>query len=346
MNKPSDWMQRAFDLALLGAGKVAPNPMVGCVIIKNESIIGEGWHKVFGGPHAEVEALASIPHELDAEGATAFVTLEPCSHFGKTPPCADLLIQHKIRKVYIANLDPNILVAGKGIQKLIDAGIEVELGLLGEIGEIQNQKFFTFHRKKRPFITVKYACSKDQYIAQKNGQPVHFSNDLSRAFVHKLRAEHQGILVGINTAINDNPILNTRYWPGKSPLRMVLDPNNRIDYSSQLIADTNPTILFTKSFENETNNKKWIALGDFSGTKFIEKVIEKCYELGIQSILVEGGTQTIEYFRDANLIDSIIQIESDMLLGDGIKAPNWRNKLDKIQQLGENNWIKIANNLS
>jgi diaminohydroxyphosphoribosylaminopyrimidine deaminase/5-amino-6-(5-phosphoribosylamino)uracil reductase len=341
MNKPMDWMQRAFDLALLGAGKVAPNPLVGCVIIKNNEIIGEGWHKSYGGPHAEVEAIRSITETYSAEGSTAFVTLEPCAHFGKTPPCADLLIQQKIKKVYISNLDPNVLVAGKGVQKLRDAGIEVEIGLLKELGERLNEHFFTFHRKRRPFITVKFASSKDQFIAKKDGQTFVFSNELSKKMVHKLRAEHQAILVGVNTANADNPQLNTRYWPGKSPIRLIIDPNNRVNKNLHLVTDDQASIFFTKNYSFELGSKKWIALGDINEEEFAQHVINKCFELGIQSILLEGGSKTIEHLIKAKLVDQIYHIESDINLLEGIKAPDLRFQYTSEKQIGKNNKWKF-----
>ena len=342
MNRKKDWMQRAFDLAQLGAGKVAPNPLVGCVIVKDNQIIGEGWHQQYGGPHAEVEAIQSIPKELNAKGSSVFVTLEPCSHFGKTPPCADLLIQNEVKKVYIANLDPNELVAGKGIKKLEDAGIEVEVGLLSTLGEEINRKFFTFHRKKRPYISVKYACSSDSFISKENGESVQFSNSLSRNFVHKLRAENQAILVGTNTANLDNPSLTTRYWEGKSPIRLVTDPNNHLREDIILIKDDLPTYIFTKHIEKKSNQKHWIALGDYTGSEFVKKVMEKCFDLGIQSILVEGGSTTITYFKDANLIDELYRIESSIILNSGIPAPNFPVNYSNTQQMGTDNWIKYA----
>lgn len=335
-------MQRAFDLALLGAGNVAPNPLVGCVIVKNDGIIGEGYHTSFGSPHAEVEAIRSISPDESAENATAYVTLEPCSHHGKTPPCADLLIDQKIKKVYIANLDPNPLVAGKGIQKLQDAGIEVETGLLSEVGEQMNEKFFTYHRKKRPFITVKFACSKDQFIAQKDGKAVQFSNELSKIFVHQLRAEHQGILIGVKTANADNPSLTTRHWPGKSPIRLIIDPNNRMNRDLQILKDEHPCFIFTRDYSHKESHKIWIAVGNFQGAEFIEKVMSKCFELGIQSILVEGGSQTIQYLLEAKLIDKIYKIESNLVLKEGILAPQLSIQFSREQQLGSDNWIKMG----
>jgi len=220
------WMQRAFDLALLGSGRVAPNPLVGCVIVKDERLLGEGYHQEFGGPHAEVNAIRNASESV--AGATAFVTLEPCSHVGKTPPCADLLIESGIKEVYVANLDPNPLVAGKGVEKLKAAGITCHIGVGAEKGEWINRHFFTYHRLKRPYITFKYACSADGFIAATNGSPVQLSNELSAIRVHQMRSEHQGIVVGVQTILTDDPSLTTRLVAGANPTRIVLDPSGRM----------------------------------------------------------------------------------------------------------------------
>ncbi|MFM6937352.1 MAG: bifunctional diaminohydroxyphosphoribosylaminopyrimidine deaminase/5-amino-6-(5-phosphoribosylamino)uracil reductase RibD, partial [Aquirufa sp.] len=187
------WMQRALDLAQLGGGFVVPNPWVGCVVVRDNVLLGEGFHAQYGGPHAEVNAFRDIK---DARGATAYVSLEPCSHTGKTPPCADLLIKHQVSRVVVCNLDPNPLVGGQGIAKLKAAGIEVQVGILSDKGELINRRFFYFHRNRRPYITVKYATSADQFIAHPNGDAHQFSNPISQQLVHRLRAEHQAILVG------------------------------------------------------------------------------------------------------------------------------------------------------
>ena len=306
------WMQRAFDLALLGSGRVAPNPLVGCVIVKGDRIIGEGYHQQFGGPHAEVNAIHSSTESV--EGATAYVTLEPCSHFGKTPPCADLLIQSGISTVYIANLDPNPLVAGKGVEKLEAAGITCHIGLLAETGEWINRHFFTFHRLKRPYITFKYAVSADGFIAGLKGAPVQLSNELSALRVHQMRAEHQGILVGVQTIINDDPSLTTRLVVGSNPIRIVLDPSGRIPSTAKILQDGGETIVLRSSAEIAS--------------------------LSIQSILVEGGAKTMEMLFADGLVDELWKIRSAKTLLEGIFEPKLPVKWRAIDYLGDDTWFK------
>jgi len=308
-------MQRALDLAQLGGGFVVPNPWVGCVIVRDGIILGEGYHAQFGGPHAEVQAFAGLE---DARGSTAYVSLEPCSHTGKTPPCADLLIKHHVKRVVICNLDPNPLVSGKGVAKLEAAGIEVQIGVLAEKGEAINRRFFYFHRNQRPYITVKYASSSDQFIAHSNGDSHVFSNPISQQLVHRLRSEHQAILVGVNTANSDNPSLTTRTWPGNSPIRFVLDPHARMQENLQLVQDEFPTYIFTQALSKSVGNKHWVALGS---QDYLQKFMSYCQEKAIQSILIEGGTKTIEAFMQEIPVQEIIHIESDDVLGSGISVP-------------------------
>jgi diaminohydroxyphosphoribosylaminopyrimidine deaminase/5-amino-6-(5-phosphoribosylamino)uracil reductase len=306
------WMQRAFDLALLGSGRVAPNPLVGCVIVKDERIIGEGYHQHYGGPHAEVNAISNASESV--EGATAFVTLEPCSHFGKTPPCADLLIESGIKEVYVANLDPNPLVAGKGIAKLEAAGITCYVGLLSDKGEWINRHFFSFHRLRRPYITFKYAVSADGFIAGLAGVPVQLSTELSAIRVHQMRAEHQGILVGVQTIINDNPSLTTRLVEGNNPIRIVLDPSGRIPSMAKVLQDGRETRVLKSTSE--------------------------ILQLGIQSILVEGGAQTMERLFAEGIVDEIWKIRSPKSLNEGIPEPQLPVKWRAIDYLGDDTWFK------
>ena len=306
------WMQRAFDLALLGSGRVAPNPLVGCVIVKDDRILGEGYHQQYGGPHAEVNAIRSCSESV--EGATAYVTLEPCSHFGKTPPCADLLIQSGISTVHIANLDPNPLVAGKGVEKLKAAGIRCHIGLQAETGERMNRHFFTFHRKNRPYITFKYAVSADGFIAAPTGEPVQLSNELSAIRVHQLRAEHQGILVGVQTILQDDPSLTTRLVAGQNPVRIVLDPTDRTPSSAKVLTDGGETMVLRSSAEVAA--------------------------LPIQSILVEGGAKTMEKLFADGLVDEVWKIRSPKTLDEGIPEPKLPVKWRAIDYLGDDTWFK------
>ena len=342
LDKDIFWMQRALDLAIMGSGFVAPNPLVGCVIVKDEIIIGEGYHQNYGEAHAEVNAVHSLVNPSEIIGATVYVNLEPCSHHGKTPPCADLLIKSRVRRVVICNMDPNPIVAGEGIAKLKAAGIEVEVGLLAEKGEELNRKFFHFQREKKPFITLKYACSQDHFIAKVNGEPITFSNSESQQLVHKMRAENQAILIGIQTAIADNPSLNVRYWLGNSPVRIIIDPSNRLPKDLKLVQDQEPLLVFTKLHSETIGNKKWIAVGNKNPQEFLESILDYCYQNNIQSIMVEGGTRTANQFLTAGLINEIWKIEKQIKLGEGIPAPILTDVVfEKKFMVGQDNiWSK------
>lgn len=339
MDKDKIWMRRALDLANLGAGFVAPNPLVGCVIVKNNQLIGEGWHAHYGQSHAEVNAVNSLKNISDAENSTIYVTLEPCSHTGKTPPCADLLIKLKFARVVISNEDPNPLVSGRGIAKLITAGIQVTQGVLKEEGFILNRKFFHFHFKQRPYLTLKYACSMDHFIADPEGNTVAYSNEISRQLVHKMRSENQGILIGVQTAIQDNPTLNVRYWRGNDPLRMIIDPENRMPKKLRMLTDDKPLLIFTKNHEEMQGNKSWIALGE---TDFTGSLMRHCFHLGIQSILLEGGPKTANSFISKELVDEVWKIEKQIKQINGIQGP-FENRITwaKSQKIGlDNIWYK------
>ncbi|HET9131456.1 MAG TPA: bifunctional diaminohydroxyphosphoribosylaminopyrimidine deaminase/5-amino-6-(5-phosphoribosylamino)uracil reductase RibD, partial [Terriglobia bacterium] len=212
-------MRRCFDLALKGIGSVSPNPLVGCVITHNDEIIGEGWHKKYGGPHAEVNAIASVADQSLLPSATVYVNLEPCSHHGKTPPCADMLVAHRVKKVVISNVDSNELVAGKGIEKLRNAGIEVVTSILESEGRDLNRRFFTFMEQRRPYIILKWAQTTDGFMSRGSYDPSRISNELTQQLVHRWRSEEDAFLVGTQTAAVDNPKLNVREWTGRNPVR-------------------------------------------------------------------------------------------------------------------------------
>ena len=342
LDKDLLWMQRALDLAIMGSGFVAPNPLVGCVIVKNDTIIGEGFHHKYGEAHAEVNAVDSVVNPFDITGSTVYVSLEPCSHDGKTPPCADLLIKSKVKRVVICNTDPNPIVAGQGIAKLKSAGIEVSIGLLAKKGEEMNRKFFYFQREKKPYITLKFACSLDNFLATVEGTPIAFSNSESEQLVHKMRAENQAILIGVQTAIADNPKLNVRYWQGNSPLRIVIDPSNRLPKESKLVQDQEALVVFTKHQSETIGNKKWIAVGDKNPIELLNTLLTYCYSANIQSIMVEGGPRTAKLFYDAGLINEIWKIEKQVKLGEGILAPTLTNVVfEKKFIVGQDNiWSK------
>jgi diaminohydroxyphosphoribosylaminopyrimidine deaminase/5-amino-6-(5-phosphoribosylamino)uracil reductase len=342
LDKEVLWMQRALDLANMGSGFVAPNPLVGCVIVKNDNIIGEGYHQKYGEAHAEVNAIHSLVNPSDIVGSTIYVNLEPCSHHGKTPPCADLLIKSRVKRVVICNIDPNPIVAGEGITALKKAGIEVSVGILAEKGEEINRKFFHFQREKKPYITLKFACSQDNFVAKTDGTPIAFSNSESQQLVHKMRAENQGILIGVQTAIADNPTLNVRHWQGNSPLRIVIDPSNRLPKESKLVQDHEPLIVFTKHHSETVGDKKWIAVRDKNPTEVLDCILTYCYKNNIQSIMVEGGTHTANQFHAAGLIHEIWKIEKSLKLGDGLQAPTFPGVLfEKKFMIGQDNiWLK------
>lgn len=315
------YMQRALELAYNGLGKVSPNPMVGCVIVCDNKIIGEGWHQQYGGPHAEVNAINSVEDQDLLSESTAYVTLEPCSHHGKTPPCADLLIKKSVKKVVICNIDPNPKVAGAGLEKLKSAGISVESGVLEGNGRELNKRFFTSMEKRRPFIVLKWAQTSDGFIARKNYDSKWISNAQSRQLVHKWRSEEDAILVGYQTALHDNPQLNVRDWSGDDPLRLVIDHNNSLPNNLYLFDKTQPTVVYNlKSQKQEDNLEKVIV----TRQNYIEEILSDLYERGIQSVIIEGGAATLDKFIQSNLWDEARVFTSDQKFEEGIDAPHLR----------------------
>jgi len=315
-------MRRALELARLGFGNVSPNPMVGCVIVQNGLIIGEGFHREYGGPHAEVHAVNSVENKALLSESEVYVTLEPCSHFGKTPPCADLLVEHKVNKVYVSNNDPNPMVAGQGIKKLENAGIEVVQGILKEEGYDLNKRFFKNFEQKRPYVILKWAETADGFIARKDFDSKWISNEFSRKLVHKWRAEEDAILVGKNTAKYDNPTLDVRDWEGKDPLRIVIDHELSLDQKLNLFNTKIPTICYNLKRQEELQNLSFIKLnkGDF-----IQKLLVDLYQRNIQSLILEGGAQTITDFILAGLWDEARIFQAETCFGDGIRAPQLMN---------------------
>jgi diaminohydroxyphosphoribosylaminopyrimidine deaminase/5-amino-6-(5-phosphoribosylamino)uracil reductase len=318
------YMHRCLELAALGFPAVMPNPAVGCVIVYGDKIIGEGFHLAFGGPHAEVNAIESVKDKSLLEKATVYVNLEPCSHHGKTPPCADLLIKHKVKKVVVAISDPNPLVAGQGIEKLKKAGIEVVVGTLKDEASELNKRFLTYHQKKRPYIILKWAQTQDGFIAVEKGNSKWISNEASRMLVHKWRSEEQAILVGTNTAKTDNPQLTTRNWPGKDPLRIVIDSELTLPKNLHLFDHIVPTIVFNSKIDAEEPNLSYVKI-DF-GKNLIFEMLDKLYELKIQSVLIEGGAFTLHQFIDQKLWDEARVFTGQKNFGKGIAAPKFNAK--------------------
>jgi diaminohydroxyphosphoribosylaminopyrimidine deaminase/5-amino-6-(5-phosphoribosylamino)uracil reductase len=322
------YIKRCIELAKNGLGTTYPNPLVGSVIVYKDKIIGEGWHKKSGEPHAEVNAVNSVKDKSLLNKATIYVSLEPCSHFGKTPPCCDLIIKNNIPNVVIGTVDPNIKVAGNGIKKLIEAGIHVTVGILEEECHELNKRFFTFHEKKRPYIILKWAESQDGFIApteKLERKPVWITNTYSRQLVHKWRTEEQAILVGTQTVIDDNPKLDARDWYGNNPIRVVLDQNNRIPKDNHILDNQVKTILFSR-FETAVEKENSIFETIDFEKNVAQQVIQSLFKHNIQSVIIEGGRQTIQTFIDANLWDEARIFIGKVQFKNGIKAPNLVNK--------------------
>lgn len=310
-----------MELASEGEGAVAPNPMVGAVIVYENEIISEGYHSQYGGPHAEVIAIHhAIENGFDNFfAATLYVNLEPCTHFGKTPPCVDLILEKGFRHVVIAQTDPNPLVSGKGIEKLKQQGVIVECDVCLEDALELNRKFNTYHLRKRPFIILKWAQSMDAFIAREDYTPVKLTNHVSDIYVHKLRAQNMSICVGGRTVISDNPQLNVRHWQGKSPVRVILDSKGRISSSASIFDNTVSTIVFNPTVTYKKNNTEFI---QWNASEGLLPVMNELFSRQIQSILVEGGAQTHKRFLTENVWDEIIVFETSHMLGRGIPAPS------------------------
>ncbi len=324
MNNEERLMEQCLALAVNGLGSVAPNPMVGCVIVCDGTIIGQGYHQKYGEAHAEVNAIHSVENKELLKNSTLYVNLEPCSHFGKTPPCADLIIEHKIPFVVIGNVDNNPLVAGKGIKKLSDAGIDVKVGIMEDACRKLNKRFFTFHEKKRPFIILKWAQSADGFIdikrdEENRGKPIQISNSDSRKLLHLWRSQEQAIMIGTNTALLDNPHLTVRDVTGKNPLRITIDKWLRIPKHFNLFDKSTPTLIFTAIDEESQNNLEFVKI-DFE-QEVIPQILNELYKRNIQSIIIEGGEQMLNSFIDADLWDTARVFISDKKLHKGVNAP-------------------------
>ena len=345
MKVQEKYIKRCIELAENGLGTTYPNPLVGCVIVYENTIIGEGWHKKSGEAHAEVIAIESVKNKELLASSTLYVSLEPCSHFGKTPPCADLILKYKIPNVVIGTIDPNSKVAGKGIQKLIDSGVNVTVGILEKECNELNKRFFTFHKKNRPYIILKWAESSDGFISPKNKseqKPVWISNDYSRQLVHKWRSEEQAILVGTQTIMDDNPSLTVREWVGKNPIRVVIDKENSIDSSSNVLDNQAKTIVFSNN--EVTSNSDTIQYIKINFDKNSTQVIvEKLYENNIQSIIIEGGRKTIQSFIDANLWDEARVFIGEIKLLEGTKAPAINRAINSKSGLNNDTLIIYRN---
>lgn len=343
------YISRCIQLAKNGIGTTFPNPMVGCVIVHQNKIIGEGFTSPFGGPHAEVNAINSVKNLSLLISATLYVSLEPCSHFGKTPPCADLIVKHKIPNIVVGVLDPNEKVAGRGIQKLKDAGCNVTVGVLEVECRVSHKEFFTYQTKKRPYIILKWAETQDGFIAPEQDkrdskpEPYWISNELPRQLVHQWRSQEAAILVGTTTVLHDNPRLNVRLWTGKSPTRVILDKNLKIDSRYHVMDRSVSTIVLTEI----SNQNKYIEgviyeVIDFS-KEVAKQVCNVLYKYQLLSLFVEGGAKTLQAFVDSNLWDEARIIQANTNFRTGIKAPIIQGSLTSVQKIGDDT-LKIIRN--
>ncbi len=337
-------MMRCIQLAKNGLGTSYPNPLVGSVIVYENEIIGEGWHYKSGQPHAEVNAINSVKNKSLLKDATIYVSLEPCSHFGKTPPCANLIIEKNIKKVVIGSVDPNPIVTKNGINYLIENECDVTQGVLKKECDDLNKRFFTYHNEKRPYIVLKWAETEDGFISPKQKvekKPTWITNKKSRQLVHKWRAEEQAILIGTNTAIEDNPSLTTRNWQGISPLRFVIDRNLRIPKESTLFNDKAKTIVIT---EKELPNCGSIVYEtiDFS-EPIAQQICDLIYRYKIQSLIIEGGSKSLQTFIDENLWDEARVFKGNTIFTKGTKAPELKGILASELKINEDTLKLLLN---
>ncbi len=335
-SKDDKYHRRCLKMAENGFGRVATNPLVGAVIVVDGQIIGEGYHAFYGGPHAEANAINSVKDLSLLQKSTLYVNLEPCAHFGKTPPCADLIIEKKIPRVKIGIRDPFPCVAGKGIEKLIAAGIEVEVGFLETENWYINRRFLTYYEKNRPYIILKWAETADGFIdvhrvQNKNNRPTLINDELTLSLVHKWRSEEQAILVGTNTAMLDNPMLNVRSFSGKNPLRMVLDKDLKIPKHYTIFDGLIKTIIFN-SLKDEIDGNIVYKKVDFS--KLTVEILNYCFSEKIQSILIEGGAKLHSTFINCGMWDEARIFRADVCFGNGVKAADICNVPKKQIQIG------------
>lgn len=328
-------MNRALELAALGLGNVAPNPMVGCVIVKNGQIIGEGYHERYGEAHAEVNAIKAVKDEAWLKDATLYVTLEPCSHYGKTPPCSDLIISKGIPEVVIATQDPFPKVNGSGIDRMKANGINVITGVMeGQAWQL-NKRFFTFHQQKRPFIILKWAQSQDQLLDKTptpHGLITKITNEAASTYVHYMRSIEQGILVGGKTIIQDDPLLTTRKVEGKSPTRIVIDTKGNLPENARVFGNDAPTVVFTPKKQAFPVHVTQV----ITHKDILDEVIGYAYENDIQSIMIEGGRKTLQAFIEKGLWDEAYVFTGNVTLNTGTKAPKITGEVYEEKRFGDN----------
>ncbi|MEK6451185.1 MULTISPECIES: bifunctional diaminohydroxyphosphoribosylaminopyrimidine deaminase/5-amino-6-(5-phosphoribosylamino)uracil reductase RibD [unclassified Myroides] len=323
LEKHELYISRCLQLAKQGTFAAMPNPSVGAVVVYNDKIIGEGFTSAYGGPHAEPNAIASVKNQELLKESTLYVSLEPCSHFGKTPPCCDLVIAKQIPRVVIGTVDPFAKVCGRGIQKMREAGIDVVVGVLEKECQESNKRFFTFHQKQRPYIILKWAETPDHYLApltRDNQRPFWISNTYSKQTVHQYRSEEMAFLVGTQTVLDDNPSLTTRDWYGNNPVRVYLDRTGKVDSSFALQNGEAKTICITANEALVTTENVIYEYADFD-QDLLPQVCAILYRHNILSLVVEGGRQTLQSFIDHNLWDEARIFVGETNLHDGLKAP-------------------------
>ncbi|WP_062060529.1 bifunctional diaminohydroxyphosphoribosylaminopyrimidine deaminase/5-amino-6-(5-phosphoribosylamino)uracil reductase RibD [Aquimarina longa] len=341
------YIKRCIQLAKNGLGTTYTNPLVGSVIVYNNTIIGEGWHYQSGGAHAEVNAIAAVKDTSLLKHATIYVSLEPCSHHGKTPPCSDLIIRKGIKKVVIGTVDTFAKVSGTGIQKLMNAGCDVIVGVLEKECIELNKRFFTFHNKKRPYIILKWAETYDGYIApdvSEKREPIWITNTYSRQLVHRWRAEEQAILVGNQTVIKDNPKLTIRDWSGTNPIRIIIDKSGKILQNSAILDQTVKTIVITSKKHKPVNNDFLIYKDIDSWSNSTEEICNLLYKYNIQSVIIEGGTHTIQSFINNNLWDEARIFKGTSMFKSGIKAPIYKGAMISKKTILNDTLTIIKNN--
>jgi len=336
---PEFFMRRALDLARLGSGRTSPNPMVGCVIEHNGLVIGEGWHRQAGQAHAEVTAFNSVVHTQLLPESNVYVTLEPCSHFGKTPPCSNLIVSKNVSKLFVGSVDPNPLVAGRGIKQIENSGIKVISGLLTKECQNLNSRFFTYHQKKRPYIVLKWAQSADFYLDPRKSKTTEgqfqVSSPESGVLTHKWRSDEDAILVGANTIRIDNPALNVRKWTGSNPVRIVIDKNLNLKnafYRYTIFTDKQPTIVVNEKMNSIESYTEYLKL-DFNS--LLPDLITELYKREIQSILVEGGAFTLQKFINNKLWDEARIYTSNEKFNGGLAAPKIQYDSKEKQTIGK-----------
>lgn len=342
-------MQRCLELAKNGLGNTYSNPMVGSVIVHNGKIIGEGFHHKAGEPHAEVNAIKSVKNKELLKECTLYVNLEPCAHYGKTPPCSLLIKQSLIPRVVIGCTDSFSEVAGKGIEMLKTAGVDVTVGFMEEESRELNKRFFTFHEKKRPYVILKWAQTLDGFIdvdriSDDYGQPTWITNALSKKLVHKWRSQEQAILVGVKTALKDNPSLTAREWPGKNPVRVLIDRHRIVSKSSLILDGEVPTIVFTSKPMAHEKNTKYINIS--LQDDLLPQVLNELFKENIQSIIIEGGKKILQSFIDANMWDEARLFVGNKMFLSGVSAPTISGSIIKEEHLGDSRLFYYRNYLA